>query len=166
MERACNELRMKCLQAGVALAVVGSLAGTAHASPGNVVAVIKAQDALVRRMPQFKEYDSHLDVKTPGEAKKLIPAIGPLEKASARAVRVVAKASTSSAKQRRGKALWVTSAELEDRAALVYRTALEDLVAGRLSAFRAVDTKAQKLIAEGVTQSAIADRLLGISIND
>jgi hypothetical protein len=155
-----------CLSVAAALALTGSLAGAAQASSTNVVTAIKAQDRLVKRTPGFKTLNDNLNVKTVSAAKKAVPVIEPLVKASARAVRVVAKASTSSAQQRQGKADWIKGSEEEDRGLLEYRTALEDLIEGKHSAFKAMDTKAQTLIGKGVTIGSKGDQLLGISIND
>lgn len=164
--RDMSYVRIQCLATGAAVAMAGTLVGPALGSTANVVTAIKTQDALVRKMPGFKVYNANLNVKTVMQAKKVVPVIGPLERASARAVGVVEKASTSSAKQRQGKAEWITGAKEENHAALEYRTALQDLISGHRSAFKSEDAKAQTLIRKGVTLSVKADRLLGISIND
>jgi hypothetical protein len=161
-----RNVRSQCLSIAAALALTASLAGAAQASSTNVATAIKTQDRLVRRTPECKTFNANLNVKTVSKAKKVVPVIEPLEKAAARAVRVVAKASTSSARQRRGKADWIKGSEEVDRGMLEYRTALEDLIAGKQSAFKAIDARAQTLIDKGVTLSSNGDQLIGISIND
>jgi hypothetical protein len=160
------DVRTPCLSIAAALALTATLVATAQAASTNVVTVIKTQDALVRRMPDYKTFNENLNVKTVAAAKKVVPIIAPFEKASARATHIVAQASASSAKQRQGKADWVKGSNEADRGILEYLAALKDLIAGNHAAFQTGDAKAQKLIANGVTLGAKGDRLLGISINE
>ena len=85
--------------------------------------------------------------------------------ASRYAIAVVAKSTTSSARQRQGKARWITASKEQERGILEYRTALEALLAGKQAAFKTEHTRALNLIAASLVLSAKADHLLGISVN-
>lgn len=146
--------------------VVGASTSNAQASSTNVVQVIKSQDKIVRRMPAFAYLNAHLNTSSKAVAKKLVPELGPLVRASTRAIAVVARSSTSSARQQRGKAHWVKGSQEDNTALLQYRSALEDLIASKQAAFKATDARAQKLLAKGVTLSSKGDQLLGLSAND
>ena len=124
------------LSIGAAVAIAVSVAATAHADSMNVVAAIKAQDAHVRHLPGYQTFEAGLNVKTVSQAKKVVPVIGAIETASVHATHIVARASTSTAKQRQGQADWVKGSDEADQGISEYRTALKDLIAGNHSAFK------------------------------
>jgi hypothetical protein len=157
-------LKTQRLAFGALLVIVGVTATPALASSSNVVTAIKTQDTL-RRLPANKDLNAHLNSITAAQAKKLAPQIGPLVKASDHAIAVVAKSTTSSSHQRQGKALWIKASHEQERGILQYRTALEDLLAGKQAAFKSEHTKALNLIDASVVLSAKADQLLKISVN-
>jgi hypothetical protein len=120
----------------------------------------------VRRMPAFAYLNAHLNTSSKAVAKKLVPDLGPLVRASQRAIAVVSLASTPSARQQTRKADWIKGSREDNTALLQYRSALQDLIAGKQSAFKATDAKTQALLAKGVTLSSKGDKLLGLSAND
>ena len=159
--------RIRWLTAGALVVLGGITSGSADASTINVTAAIKAQDGAIRRLPANKQLDAHLlKTTTVPEAKKLVALIGPLITKTDHAIDVVAQSSTTSPAQKNGKTEWVAASRQQVKGILEYRSALEGLIAGNQSVFRAADAKAKKLIAESVIASAKADKLLGISIND
>lgn len=161
---------MRGLKAGgvflcTVVAVVGSIPGPAAAASTNVVTAIKTQDGVIRRLPANKDLNAHFGSITLTQAKKLEPEIGPLVKATDRAISVVAHATTSSSRQRQGQLEWVKASREQVRGILEYRAALQALLAGKHGAFKTEHAKALKLIGDSVLLSARGDRLLGISIN-
>jgi hypothetical protein len=155
-----RNLSLRALSAGVALALTGGLAGAAQASPTNVVTAIKTQDEIITQTPGDKAL-RHLTVNTRAQAKKLVVELGALEKTATHAVTVVSQSSTSSARQRQGKADWIRGSEEQNRAILELITAFKEALADNQAA-KAEYTKATKLLAAGSALGAKGDKLLGL----
>lgn len=83
--------------------VAGAFATNAHGKPVDVVQAIRTQDRIARRTPGFVYLNAHLNTSSETVAKKLVSETGPLVRASRHAIAVVARSSTSSARQRKGK---------------------------------------------------------------
>lgn len=158
--------RTRTIALSVGLLALGAASGSAAAAPRNVVAVIKAQDKIIHRMPADRYLNEHLNTSSKPVAEKLAPELGQLYTASQHAVSLVATASTSNARQRQGKADWIKGSREDDRGLLQYRAALRDLIAVDQAAFKREKAISTKTIGAGLILSAKGDKLLRISIND
>ena len=159
-----RNLTIRCLALSAALGLSAAIAGAAQASSPNVVSVIKAQDKILSKAPGWSAF-SQQPTSAAG-VKKLIADLDSLEKLGAHAIAVVSRSSTTSAKQRQGKADWLAGSREQDRALLGLGTALEDVLAGNGSASAAAYDKAIKLIDAGSALSAKGDKLLGLPSDD
>ena len=157
--------RTGALSLGVAIALAGGITGTAQADQPNVVTAIKAQDKIMKQSPALKKINN-LNGTSKAQARKLVADLGKLEKLSEHAVSVVAKASTSDAKQRQGKQDWLKGTREQNRGLLQLRTALKSAIAGNKTAFKGEYTKALKTLISGAQLSAKGDKLLGLPTND
>lgn len=159
-------LGIRLISAGAALALIVGMAGVAQASAPNVVTAIKAQDKVIQRSPGWKELQHFKKVTTRAQTKKFIADLGKLAKTASRAVNVVSKASTSSARQRQGKADWVKGSREQTRGIRQLRTALKDALAGKKAAAKKELHTALKTILAGTTLGMKGDKLLGLPTSD
>jgi hypothetical protein len=164
-----HQLHRRVLPFAAVLAGVGGVAGvasSAQAGSTNVVTAIKTQDAIIKRAPGFKELSGQVKPKTKAQAVKFIADLTKIEKISAHAVDVVAASSTTSAKQREGKQLWVKGSREQNRGILEFHTALVDAVDQKSAAFKTEFLKATKSFTAGTRLGIKGDKLLGLPPTD
>jgi hypothetical protein len=155
---------IRCLTLCAGLALTGAIAGAAQASSPNVVSAIKAQDKIISKAPAWKALKH--EPTSIAQVKKLISDIASLEKLGVHAVAVVSRSSTTSAKQRQGKADWINGSREQDRGLLELGTALKDALAGNGAGSAAEYTKGIAKVNAGTALGSKGDRLLGLPPND
>jgi hypothetical protein len=161
-----HQLHRRVLPFAAVLAGVAGVASSAQAGSTNVVTAIKTQDAIIKRAPGFKELSGKFKPKTKAQAEKFVADLVKLEKVSAHAVDVVAASSTTSAKQREGKQLWVRGSREENRGILEFHTALQDLIDHKTAEFKTDYVKAAKALVAGAKLGSKGDKLLGLPASD
>jgi type IV secretory pathway TrbL component len=163
-----RRLSIRTLSAFAAMSLVVAMTGVAQASSPNVVTAIKAQDKVISRTAGLKEFN-HLDVKklpARTRAKRLIADFGKLEKTAARGIAVVSKASTTSARQKQGKAFWIAGSREQTRAIRQLQSALKNVLAGDTTAAKTQYRKAIKTFLVGTILGIKGDKLLGLPDTD
>jgi hypothetical protein len=158
-----RNLTIRCLALSAALALTGATAGAAQASSPNVVSAIKAQDKIINKAPAWKALNH--EPTSEAQVKKLISDLGSLEKLGAHAVAVVSRSSTTSAKQRQGKADWINGSREQDRGMLELGTALKDALAGNAASVAEYNKGLDKIDA-GTALGSKGDKLLGLPRDD
>jgi hypothetical protein len=164
-----HQLHRRVLPLAAVLAGVGGVAGVASAAQAgstNVVTAIKTQDAVIRHAPGFKVLSGKVKPKTRAQAVKFVADLTKLEKISAHAVDVVAASSTTSAKQRAGKQLWVKGSREQNRGILDLHAALRDELVGKTAASKTEAVKAAKALLAGTKLGVKGDKLLGLPTTD
>jgi hypothetical protein len=162
-------LHRRVLPLAAVLAGAGGVAGvasSAQAGSTNVVTAIKTQDAIIKRAPGYKVLTGQVKPKTKAQALKFVADLTKLEKVSAHAVDVVAASSTTDAKQREGKRLWVQGSREQNRGILDLHAALRDLLIGKTAAFKTESVKSAKALVAGTKLGIKGDKLLGLPTTD
>jgi hypothetical protein len=158
-------LRSAAVSLGAVLVMIAGSAGVAHATTTNVVTAIKAQDKILKNSQGLKDLN-HLKVSSPAQIKKFVPDLTKLKNADAHAVTVVSTSSTTSPRQRQGKADWIKGSKEQIRGLLKVRSAFEDLLAGRKTAFKSDYVKGIKELEAGAHLGSRGDKLLGLPSAD
>jgi hypothetical protein len=78
----------------------------------------------------------------------------------------VAVSSTTSAKQREGKRLWVKGSREQNRGILELHAALRDLLIGKTAASKTESVKSAKALVAGTKLGIKGDKLLGLPTTD
>lgn len=156
-----RSLRGRVLPLGAGLVVMCGAAGAAQAATPNVKTVIKAQDRLIRKSPEYAKLKT-ISVQTPAQAQTVVVALGALHKALEHAATVVSKSSTTSARQRTGRNEWVKAARELAHGLTQLQTALRDAEHGNKTAAQAEILKADKTMKAANTLGTKADRLIGL----
>jgi len=159
-------LKSRVVSLSLAAAIAaGASSGVAQAKSANVVTVIKAQDRLIKRSPAYKDLQ-HFNVNTKTPAKKLVKSFSALKRETDHAATVVAAASTSSARQKRGQRDWVAGMREGARGIGQFDTAIKDLMAGKKAMAKREATKAEKTLKAGNALGSKGDKLLGLPTRD
>jgi hypothetical protein len=161
-----HQLHRRVLPLAAVLAGVGGVASSAEAGSTNVVTAIRTQDAIIKRAPGYKVLSGQVKPKTKAQAIKFVADLTKLEKVSTHAVDVVAASSTTSAKQREGKRLWVKGSRGQNRGILDLHAALRDELIGKTAASKTEAVKAAKAFAAGTKLGIKGDKLLGLPVTD
>lgn len=154
-------LRGRLLPVGAGLVVMCGTAGVAQAATPNVKTVVKAQDKIIRRSPEYAKLKT-LNVTTAAQARTAATEIGALRQAVDHAATVVSKSSTTSARQRAGRNLWVAGARKLGNGLAQLKTGLMDAARGDKTAAKAEIVKADKTMAAADAMGVKADREIGL----
>ena len=163
-----RRLSIRTLSALAAMTFVVATTGVAYAGSPNVVTAIKAQDKVISSTPGWNELN-HLNLKklpARSRAKRLSADFGKLAKAAARGISVVSKASTTSARQRQGKAFWIEGSREQTRSIRQLQSAFKDVVAGNRTAAKMQYRKGITTFVVGTVLDIKGDKLLGLPDTD
>jgi cell division protein ZapA (FtsZ GTPase activity inhibitor) len=145
----------------VAAVCMGCAAGAAQASATTVVAAVKTQDRIVKSSAAYRGL-KHVTADTPQQARKLIVEFKALQRRLEHAATVVSRATATDARQRRGKADWVTGVRDLGRGIGQLDSGLTDVIKGRTAAGKALLKRANRTLAAANAIGTRGKRLLGI----